>query len=137
MDDNTFLGRGWCFPPEFSFDDRKVKMVTDVDDIDESLTILLSTTPGERVMQPDYGCRIKAMVFEEINQSILTQIRHAIEQAILFFEPRIILEEIDIDTHQSLEGRLSIHLDYTVITTNSRRNKVYPFYILEGTLVDL
>ena len=136
MSDNAFLGTGWSFPPEFS-QNQTIKMVAGEQDINESLTILLSTNPGERVMTPEYGCGIKALVFSEINLGTITQIKAMIKNAILYFEPRIELEQIDIDTNDSLNGKLFITIDYTVIVTNSRSNLVYPFYIMEGTLVDL
>lgn len=136
-EDNAFLGTGWSFPPEFRADTRDSLMVSDKQDIEQSLTILLSTRPGERVMQPDYGCGIQSMVFAELNLATITEIRALIEQAILYFEPRIELEKVSVDSTDTLNGRLLIQLEYTIITTNRRSNMVYPFFIMEGTLVDL
>lgn len=135
--DKRFLGRGWSFPPEFQrqVDALGVKMVEEEEDIRESLRILISTRPGERVMQPAYGCGLHAMVFETINQSSVTEIKDIVERAVLFFEPRITLESIDIDTDDALEGRIKIQLNYRVRKTNTRSNFVYPFYYLEGSQV--
>lgn len=88
-------------------------------------------------MDPLFGCGIKKMVFEEINQATIAKLVHLISRSLLYFEPRINVELIEIGTDNALEGRLDIDLSFTVITTNARRNMVYPFYILEGTLVDL
>lgn len=135
--DKSFLGIGWGFPPEFHKHANAigVKMVAEEEDIGESLRILLSTVPGERIMQPGYGCGLHAMVFETINESTITELKDIIERAVLFFEPRITLESVDIDTDESLEGRLKIQLNYTVRKTNTRSNIVYPFYYLEGSQV--
>ena len=135
--DKSFLGIGWSFPPEFhKFADAfGVKMVEEEEDIRESLKILLSTRPGERVMQPAFGCGLQAMVFDTINESTITEIKDIIERAILFFEPRITLEDIDVGTEDALEGRLNIQLNYCVRKTNTRSNIVYPFYHLEGSQV--
>lgn len=135
--DKAFLGIGWSFPPEFHKHANSigVKMVAEEEDIGESLKILLSTVPGERIMQPTYGCGLHAMVFETINESTITELKDIIERAVLFFEPRITLESVDIDTEESLEGRLKIQLNYTVRKTNTRSNIVYPFYYLEGSQV--
>ena len=135
--DKAFLGVGWSFPPQFHrhADGLGVKLVMEEDDIAESLRILLSTSPGERLMQPSYGCGLHKMVFETINQSTITRLKDLIERAVLFFEPRITLESIDIDTENVLEGMLKIRLNYTVRKTNSRSNIVYPFYYLEGSQV--
>lgn len=108
-------------------------MVSAEEDVRESLFILLSTTPGERVMQPAYGCGIKHMVFESVDHSSITALRDTIEQAVLFFEPRVTLHFVDIDTSELLEGVLRIGLDYSLRSTNTRHNMVFPFYILQGT----
>lgn len=135
--DKAFLGIGWSFPPEFHkhADMLGVKMVVEEDDIRESLKILLSTRPGERIMQPAYGCGLHAMVFETINESTITEIRDVIERAVLFFEPRITLESIDVNTDDVYDGKLKIQLNYTVRRTNTRSNVVYPFYYIEGSHV--
>lgn len=135
--DKAFLGVGWGFPPEFHkhADALEVKMVAEEEDIGESLRILLSTSPGERIMQPDYGCGLHKMVFETIEESTITELKDIIERAVLFFEPRITLENIDVNTDDELEGKLKIQLNYTVRKTNTRSNIVYPFYYLEGSQV--
>jgi phage baseplate assembly protein W len=132
-----FLGVGWSFPPEFHKYTGKigVKMVAEEDDIDESLRILLSTSTGERMMQPTYGCGLHTMMFNSIKESTITELKDIIQRAVLFFEPRITLNSVDIDTEDSLEGKLKIQLNYTVRKTNSRSNIVYPFYYLEGSMV--
>jgi phage baseplate assembly protein W len=135
--DKAFLGIGWSFPPEFHrhAGALAVKMVAEEEDIGESLRILLSTSPGERVMQPSFGCGLQAMIFETINESSITEIKDIIERAVLFYEPRITLEDIDVNTEDALEGRLKIQLSYIVRKTNTRSNIVYPFYFLEGSQV--
>jgi phage baseplate assembly protein W len=144
-EDRSFLGRGWSFPPSFerlprgstehgvAEHDLRAALVSAETDIRQSLRILLSTNPGERVMQPSYGCGIKRMVFEQLNESVLTEIRDLVEKAILFFEPRITVESVLLDTSDLLEGVLPIHIDYTIRTTNSRSNIVFPLYLREGT----
>lgn len=133
--DKSFLGTGWSFPPEFNKAAKDVKTVSEEDDILESLYILLSTSPGERIMQPTYGCGLRSMMFENITESTITEIKDIIERAILFFEPRITLNSIEIDTGEMNKGLLKIVLKYTVRTTNSRSNMVYPFYFQEGTSI--
>ncbi|RNM04644.1 GPW/gp25 family protein [Dickeya undicola] len=133
--DNAFLGTGWGFPPQFDTATQSIGMVSGDEDIRQSLALLLSTRPGERIMAPEYGCDIQGMVFEDLTLSTLTDMKARIEQAILFFEPRIRLQAIVIDDQQAIDGKLLIHLDYSLIATNTRSNMVYPFYLHEGTLV--
>lgn len=129
----AFLGRGWKFPPEFSKDTREVELVSEEEDIRESLHILLSTVPGERTMNPAYGCELKTMVFDSIDENSEAEIADVVKRAILFFEPRIDIEAIRVDITDAYDGMVHILLDYTVRTTNTRRNMVYPFYYREGT----
>jgi phage baseplate assembly protein W len=131
-DDRSFLGTGWDFPPAFDRGPDGVRMVSDEDDIRSSLRILLSTTVGERRMQPKYGCNLQKLVFEPVDTTLTTSIKDLIRTAILYFEPRIILDNVVL-VPIVLEGRIDIHVTYTVATTNTRYNFVYPFYRVEGT----
>lgn len=132
--DNAFLGTGWAFPPSFTGPNHHAIMSSDIQDIEQSLTILLSTSPGERPMTPDFGCRINQFVFEELTQTALTQLEFEIRHAILFFESRINVEDVHF-LSDPVAGKLLIEIDYSVITTNTRSNMVYPFYLNEGTLI--
>lgn len=133
--DKSFLGTGWSFPPQFNKSARGVIMVSLEDDIRQSLVILLGTSPGERTMQPSYGCGLRELVFDNVTESAVTELKDAIDRAILFFEPRISLNSVTIDTSEQFDGLLKINLDYTVRRTNSRSNMVYPFYHKEGRRV--
>jgi phage baseplate assembly protein W len=135
--DKSFLGTGWSFPPEFNAASREVQRVSEDEDIQQSLFILFSTYPGERVMQPSYGCELRSMVFEIITESTETAIKDIIARAILFFEPRVDLNLIDLNKDQIEQGILNILVEYTVRTTNTRSNIVYPFYIQEGTNIQM
>jgi phage baseplate assembly protein W len=135
MGNKSFLGTGWSFPPQFT--SKGLAMVSAEQDIHESLLILLSTTPGERVMQPIYGCGLKAHVFDTLNESTFAVMRDIVEKAILFFEPRVIVERIDVSDDDYREGKVQIHVHYRVRATNNRYNLVYPFYFNEGSNVSL
>ena len=132
--DKRFLGTGWGFPPSFARfgGGLGIRMVSEEEDIRESLHILLSTAPGERVMQPDYGCGLRRLVFAHLDDSTLTEIRDVIGKAVLFHEVRITLNAVDVDASEWAEGLLKLRLDYTVRTTNTRTNMVYPFYFLHA-----
>ena len=132
-----FLGRGWSFPPTFSRDLAAVAMLEEEADIASSLEILLSTTPGERVMQPLYGCNLSELLFETLDTRIKTLMADKVESAILYYEPRITLESVNLDDSLELGGVVLIEVVYRVKSTNSRFNFVYPYYKLEGTDINL
>ncbi len=128
----SFLGSGWTFPPTFTAGGGEVEMVSGVEDIHQSLQILLSTRLGERVMQESFGCDLTDVLFEEIDQSMVNILTNLISDAILYHEPRITLDDLDVSQDEAEAGLLLISLEYTVRSTNSRFNMVYPFYINEA-----
>src|SRR5678815_4411757 len=129
----SFLGTGWGFPPSFSNKSGEVGLLSDEVDIQSSLEILLSTRQGERVMRQDYGCNLDELVFEPLTTTYKTYIKDLIATAIHYYEPRIDIDNIDLEDDGELEGRIVISIDYTIRATNSRFNFVYPFYKNEGT----
>lgn len=134
---NDFLGKGWSFPPTFSLQMKEVLMTEKVEDIEKSLQILLTTTIGERVMQPRYGCNMEDLVFESLDTATKTIIIDRIKTAILFFEPRIEAKKIELLTQNELEGEIIVSIEYVIPSTNSRYNFVFPFYRKEGTELDM
>jgi len=128
---NSFLGTGWSFPPTFNNETGTVELVSNEEDIRQSLNILLSTTLGERVMQPRYGCDLTSYVFEALNSSVIGYLKDRVKNAILYFEPRIVAEKIEVTAAESfdlIEGRFTISVEYTIPGTNSRFNYVYDYY---------
>jgi hypothetical protein len=132
-----FLGVGWTFPPAFNLATGGVQMVAAEDDIRESLEILFSTAPGERIMQPDYGCDLNSHLFDTIDETALTHLKTLISDAILYFEPRIVVEDVTFDATAIVDGVLLINIAYFVEMTNARSNMVIPYYLSEGTLANL
>lgn len=129
-----FLGRGWSFPPTFDPTTRQVKLLDGEADIQSSLYVLLSTLPGERVMQPTFGCDLTPLLFQPLDTTLRTYLQDKIRTAILYHEPRIDVVRVEL-TPNALEGLLLIELDYTVRATNSRHNVVFPYYRSEGSEV--
>lgn len=129
----SFLGIGWSFPPDFNKEAASVKMIADETDIESSLEILLSTRLGERIMVPNYGCNLDELLFESLNRTLITHVTELIKTAILYHEPRIDVERIDITESDVLKGELFVKVEYIVRATNSRSNIVFPFYLEEGT----
>jgi hypothetical protein len=141
--ENSFLGTGWAFPPTFEKatvgtdgnERGRVAMVSERQDIDQSLQILLSTSLGERVLQPEYGCNLGDFQFEPLNASLVGFLKDLVETAILYHEARIDVLKVDVtrdNSPEAIEGKLLISVEYQIRGTNSRFNFVYPFYQNEG-----
>ena len=133
MAEKSFMGRGWKFPPEFDKATQSVAMVSNEEDIEESLKIILSTIPGERVMEPRFGCDMHAHVFDVLDNSLKHVIKKEIRRSLMYFESRIKVESIDLKVADAAQGKLNVDISYLIKQSNSRRNLVFPFYLNEGT----
>ena len=125
----AFLGTGWSFPPLAG--DTDMSLVSYEDDVQQAIRIILGTAPGERVMRPDFGAGLKALVFEPLNATTIALVKHAVQQALTEWEPRIDQVTVDV-TADPPRGRLEIEIHYRIRATNVFYNLVYPFYLLEG-----
>jgi phage baseplate assembly protein W len=132
-DADGFLGRGWSFPPRFAPGGGDVATVAAEEDIRQSLAILFATEAGERAMRPDYGGSLMPAMFAEVDQGLISELRLRIRKAVLFHEPRIALERVDITESDAVPGLLAISLIYNIRSSNSRYNMVFPFYLREAT----
>jgi uncharacterized protein len=139
LTDEQFLGTGWRFPPEFPESGRNVAMVSHHENVRQALQILLRTAKFSRLMHPEFYCDLQTYVFGSINSQTISRIKTSICDAILSNEHRVDVTPADIDIaedvtdqHQPLE-KLIINVHYTVRSTNSRQNIVFPFYLQEGT----
>jgi phage baseplate assembly protein W len=103
------------------------------EDIKEAIWIILSTSKGERVMRPDFGCGIHDLVFAIINTTTVTMVENSVSEALTIWEPRIELIKVEASIERANEGALLVNIEYRVRTTNNRFNLVYPFYLKEGT----
>ena len=128
-----FLGKGWGFP--VTKDEKMgVAMSAGEESIQESIWIILSTAPGERVMRPDFGCGIHRWVFEVNDAATVGQVTKEVRDALIRWEPRI--DVLDVVTEVKGRGEvLLINIHYRVRSTNNYFNLVYPFYLLVGSQV--
>lgn len=127
----NFLGSGWRFP--ITIDERGgVAFSAYAEKIRESILIILGTAKGERVMRPDFGCDIHDFAFSVINTSTLTLIKSAMKEALLLWEPRIEVLDVETSAEKMNDGILSIGIDYKIRATNTEFNLVYPFYLKPG-----
>jgi uncharacterized protein len=129
-DPRACLGTGWAFPPQLDVR-GELATVSCADDIRQAIRIILSTSPGERVMRPDFGAGLPALMFEPLNTTTMTLARRRVEEALTTWEPRIDRVTVKV-TAEARVGRLLIDIEYRVRATNTFYNLVYPFYLLEG-----
>jgi uncharacterized protein len=130
----AFLGRGWAWPVQLDPRTGLVASVAYEEDIRQSMRIILETSPGERVMRPNFGCGIHDMVFEALDSTTLQRIRSTVEEALRRCEARIDVLSVEVDASATSEGKLLVEIEYRVRKTNQVGNLVFPFYFREGGL---
>ena len=133
MAENLLIGRGWGFP--VSVDSTGgIRMSSDRTEVEEAISIILGTCPGERLMRPTFGCRIHELVFAPNTQETLGLARRFVEEALGMWEPRIdvVSTIVTADAEEADRGRLNIELTYSIRGTKDSRTLVYPFYLIEN-----
>ncbi len=131
MDEHSFLGNGWSFEVMPDPVTGRIRMCSGEDDIAQAVRLILNTKRGERIMRPDFGCRLCDFAFESFSQSVRSEMIEEIKKALTLHEPRISDVEVSIgDT--APEGCVVLDISYIVRATNNPYNLVFPFYIEEG-----
>jgi uncharacterized protein len=123
------IGRGWAFPPRIG-PSGGLALTHDRTELDEAIRIILTTSPGQRVMRPTFGCRLHELVFAPNNSQTVAQARRYVEEALGMWEPRITVTEVDVRPDPDDTSRLLIDIQYELKATRDPRSLVYPFYLI-------
>lgn len=126
-----FLGRGFPFP-FLSDGDGRLTLVGGEERIRQSLWIILSTAPGERLMRPEFGCGIHDLAFEPNSAALRGRVTARVRAALTRWEPRIDLLDVQVRTGDVERNHLFVSVDYRIRTNNAMFNLVYPFFLNEG-----
>ena len=125
----ALVGRGWSFPPRVG-PQGGVLLASEQNEIDQAIHIILSTSPGERVMRPTFGCRLHDLLFAPNNSHTAAQARRYVEEALGMWEPRIEVRRIDVYPDEDAGHCLVIEVEYEIKATHDQRSLVYPFYLI-------
>ena len=125
----SFIGRGFSWPLQVDHA-GSIKLTHGPEDIDRSIRLILLTAPGERLMRPQFGCRIWDLLFEPVTANLLGLISEAVRDALAQWEPRAVVEDVEPVQDEDVPSLVHIRITYRVVSTNSRRNLVYPFYVI-------
>ncbi len=133
MNNNTrnreFLGQGLAFPLQID-PQGSIALASGDRDIEQSIRIILETMPGERVMRPDFGCRVHELIFAPNNATTHGLIMHYVEEALERWEPRIAVQEVEVSSNPQQPATLLAEIKYTIKDTHDDRSIVYPFYLM-------
>lgn len=125
----AFLGSGLAFPVQVNHR-GEIAMVSNEQDIEQAIRIILGTRPGERVMRPEFGCRVHDLVFEPRDATTASLARNYVTQALDFWEPRIQLIKVETFIDEENDGAIVVAIDYRIKATHDERSIIYPFYLV-------
>jgi uncharacterized protein len=126
-----FLGTGWKFPLQVT-PRGAIATASEEQRIEESILLILSTAPGERLMLPDFGCGIHDLVFAPNDSGTVTRVIDLVRRSLTKYEPRIDVLDVNAETSKEQPNLLLIRVDYRIRDNNSMTNIVYPFFITEA-----
>jgi len=127
--DVSFIGRGISWPMGVDHT-GSLRMSEGPSDLDRSIRVVIATAPGERVMRPEFGCRVWEMLFEPVTPNLLGQMAQAVRDALAQWEPRATIEDVVVRQDDDDHALVHIGVQYVVKATNDKRNLVYPFYVI-------
>ena len=126
---SDILGTGVAFP--LGVDRRGgVALAAGGHDVEQAISIILRTAPGERPMRPEFGCGVHDYVFDVINATTLGRMEDEIRRALERWEPRIDVRDIGFDVRRAGVGVIAVTIEYRLRATNDVRNLVHPFYVV-------
>lgn len=131
IENREFLGVGWRFPLQVTPNGRIAQSRYE-QKVEEAIVLILSTSPGERPMLPDFGCGIHQLLFAPNDSRTIALTVHLVRQALTKFEARIDVLDVHAQNTAEAPNLLLIRINYRVRATNAIGNLVYPFYINEG-----
>ena len=123
------VGCGWTFPPKIGAQGGVLLTCAD-NEIEESITIILMTSPGQRVMRPNFGCLIHELVFAPNNVHTAAIARRYVDDALAMWEPRITVTNVIARPHNIQQNWLFVEIEYVIKATNDPRSLVFPFYLI-------
>ncbi|MEB3210201.1 MAG: GPW/gp25 family protein [Leptolyngbyaceae bacterium] len=134
IDTSTLLGAGWAFPLQINTQ-GSLQLSAAERSVEESIWLILRTDVGERVGEPEFGSTLTDFAFAPMNMDTLVQICIAVEDALVRWEPRIVLEDVRADP-DPVRGRIDLVIQYRLIDHYEPRSLVYPFYLQPEGEVD-
>jgi len=91
------------------------------DQIKSNLINLLLTNKGERIMNPEFGCNLKSVLFEGITEDTFDVIRNLINTNVGIFVPQVAISDIIIDDSPDYNNNntISITIQYSIIISGN------------------
>lgn len=124
----SIVGSGLSFPLKVDTT-GELETSSEEANVRQSMMIILGTAKGERLYRPDFGCGIHDLLFEPNTVMTGAKIEYEVKKSLMAFEPRISDLEVRAQPDADEPNRMNVLISYTIRTTNTQTNMVYPFYL--------
>jgi hypothetical protein len=84
----------------------------------QSIRIILQTRPGERLMRPGFGGGLELYLHEPNTLTTRRRIRDLINESLTRWEPRILLDRVDVWEVEERPDTIRIEIVYRLRLTN-------------------
>ncbi len=127
-DSKDFLGKGMKFPPQINPATGRFVTVSEEESVKQSIYLILMTQQTERPLRPEFGSNIMSYTFMDQNAGKINMMVRTIKEQIMVQEPRISDVRVSLE-RSAREGVLLFNIEYTISSTNTHDNYVFPFYL--------
>ena len=75
---------------------------------------IVSTTPGEKFFDPDFGSSVSEILFENVDDITAVSIQDEIRNCLNNYEPRVDLIDVDVDPNFD-ENQFDVKITYRIV----------------------
>jgi phage baseplate assembly protein W len=129
MFDDEFVGRGWSFPLDVTANGT-IATIGGPRKLEQAMSLVLTTYPGERPFRPEFGARLRDFVFEGATMEVFSGIEREVRDSLRVWEPRVSVREVFVTADSHQPTLLHIEITYVIKGENDERNLVHPFYTI-------
>lgn len=129
MTQRDIIGTGWEFPPLFDKDEGGVRLISDQEEIENSIYVILHTAIGERVMRRSFGSNLHELLFEPLTTNIKTYMSTSLRESLELNEPRISVNSIRLEQNDPHLGRVDILVEVSILESRQALSLVIPYQL--------
>ena len=109
QDPDTFIGIG--FPLGYSDTGIFTQTKTTIEQATYNLKNLLLTAKGERLGHPEFGCEVRDLLFEPIDENINDRVEEKIKEAVNTWLPYLSINDVEVE---QLSNRLNVSVKFSL-----------------------
>lgn len=122
LNPNTYIGLSFPLKAGNNQDFQMTK--TSLQQAQHNIRNLILTYPGERVNQPEFGCRLRELLFEQIDDELPTRIEEEVRRSISQWLPYVNVVQVDTLTEEGDKNKVFVQVKYTTTLNPETINQI-------------